>query len=206
MRDTRYIVAEQAQRILNGGTPTADNEATIEELVLYVDQCFGKLIKQNYFENKIEGDAVINGSFIYSFVEDVKTDAVRDKYYVNLSSTYVNLPNNVGIFSVSPTKDEFNTYVPINVQNIPLAYGLDVAQLEGRKGYYIEATRLYLYNIKTTDCPEKLLVKLVGGIQDNLDPNVDMPLDMQAELVNLVVQTYREEVLNRKDITNDNIK
>lgn len=206
MRDTRYIIAEQAQRIIVGGTPTADNEVTTEELLIYVDQCFGKLMTRNYFEQKTEGDTVINGAFIYSFVEDVLHDVIRDKFYIYLPSTYVNLPSNVGVYSVSPVKDEFNTCVPVPTNFLALANNLEVLGLEGRMGYYIEANKLFLFNTEHCPAPENLLVKLVGGIQDTLSPDVDMPLDLQAELVTMVVELYRFEQAAEKDITNDNIK
>lgn len=205
MRDTRSIIAEQAQRIIKGGSVTDDVEVTTDELEVYVDQAFGQLIRNNYFENKMEGEMTVNGSFIYSFIEDVLCDEDRDKYYVKIPSTYVNLPNDMGIFHVSSAKDEALNYKPVPNNFSSMTRGLLVGTLEGNKGYYIENTRLWLVNVEDQDKPEKLLVKLVGGIQDD-DVDVDIPLDIQAQLVNMTVQLFITQQQAKKDIQSDNIR
>jgi hypothetical protein len=206
MRDTRYIIAEQAQRIISGGATTNDTEIRLEELVIYVDQAFGQFIKIAYFENKEDGQSYVDGSFIYTFYVDVKEDPMRKKLFAKIPSTYVNLPSGVGIYSVSPIEDEFSSYVPLNPNFMALSKGLEVGKLETRKGYFVENTRMFLYNVTTLDCPEKLIVKLVGGIQGDDEIEVDLPLNMQSELVNLTVQLYTQQQANPKDELNDNTK
>ena len=205
MRDTRSVIAEQAQRIIKGGSITDDVEVTTDELEVYVDQAFGQLMYQNYFENKMEGEMPVNGSFIYSFIQDVKCDTVRDKYYVDIPSTYVNLPNNIGIFHVSSPKDESMTYVPVPTNFYSMTRGLLIGDLEGEKGYYIENTRLWLVNIEDDEKPNSLLMKLVGGIQSD-DVDVDIPLNIQAQLVNMTVQLFITQQQSQKDIQSDNIR
>lgn len=206
MRDTRYIIAEQAQRIIVGGATTNDTEVRLEELVIFVDQAFGQFIKYAYFENKEDGQGYVDGSFIYTFYVDVKEDTLRKRQYAKIPSTYVNLPSGVGIYSVSPIEDEFSSYIPLNPNFMAMTKGLPVGEIEGRKGYFIENVRMYLYNVTSIDCPEKLIIKLVGGIQSDDEMEVDLPLNMQSELVNLTVQLYTQQQANPKDELNDNTK
>lgn len=206
MRDTRYLIAEQAQRIIVGGATTNDTEVRLEELVVYVDQAFGQFVKIAYFENKEDGQGYVDGSFIYTFYIDVKKDPKRKRFFAKIPSTYVNLPSGVGIYSVSPVEDEFNDYVALNPNFMALSRGLPIGDIENRKGYFVENTRMFLYNIKSDDCPSELIVKLVGGIQGDDELDVDLPLNMQTELVNLTVQLYTQQQANPKDELNDNTK
>lgn len=208
MRDTRTLIAEQAQRIIQGGDVNSDVQVTKEELEIYVDQAFGKFVYNSFYENKKEdNESSVNGTFIYSFVEQVKCDKERDKYYVALSSTYVNLPNGMGVYSVSPLQDEFNTYIPLRTDFLSITRGTLVGSLEGNKGYYIENTRLYLHNLDKSAIPEKLLVKLAGGIQNaKHEDNVDLPLNVQEDLVRMTVQLYMTMRQVPQDVINDNIK
>ena len=73
-RDTREIIAEQAQRIIEGGTPTPDSEVRKDELMIYVDQAFGQMVKQSFYQNKAEGVSWLDGGFVYTFIEEVKED------------------------------------------------------------------------------------------------------------------------------------
>ena len=206
-RDTRDIIAEQAQRIIQGGTPTPDVEVRKEELLIYVDQAFGKMIRDTYYENRAEGIRQVNGAFLYGFEAKVKDDNHRGMQYCEIPSTYVNLPLGVGIYQVSQPKDMFNTIIPVDVQFLSLSRGLLVNGLQGRRGYFVENTKMYFVNIKPSDCLDTVLIKLAGGYQsDDVDPNIDMPIDMQQDLVNYTVQLYIQERQLPNDVLNDNMK
>jgi len=204
-RDTRYIIAEQAQRIIQGGTPTPDSEVRKDELVIYVDQAFGQMVKQSFYQNKAEGVSWIDGTFVYSFVQEVKEDKMLGMSYIKIPSTYVSLPLGMGIHTVSDVKSQFDTFVPTNPNFLGLSRGLAVGKLGGRRGYYIDNTKMYFINLSPSDCVDNVLVKLAGGIQsDELDPEVDIPLDMQDQLLRLTVELYTQQRRAKKDELNDN--
>ena len=206
MRNTRLLVAEQAQRIINGGSPSADTEVRAEELAIYVDQAFGQLIQNAYYENMSEGSRYVPGTFIYSFVEPVQYDTIRKRYTVSLSSSYVQLPHGIGVYQVSAVEDETSTFKPLNSNFLAMASGLAVGDLEGNRGYMLEAGKLVLVNLKADDKFENILIKLAGGIQGDVDPTVDIPLDMQGELVRLTVELYMIQQQMPNDDINDNTK
>jgi len=207
MRNTRNVIAEQAQRIINGGTPSPEVEVRKEELVIYVDQAFTRYIKQSFYENRQEGSRYINGSFIYSFVEDVQYDTIRKRYFANIPSTYVNLPLGIGLYQVSPVEDEYNSMIPVNPNFMAMTAGLAVGNLEGKKGYYVENTTMTFVNVDSTDKLSSVLIKLVGGIQGEVDPeNIDISVDAQADLVEMVVRLYTQQDQTEMDDTNNNNK
>jgi len=207
MRDTRYIIAEQAQRIIQGGTPTPDTEVRIEELVIYVDQSFGQLVFNSFFQNRQDGVNWIDGTFVYTFVQDVERDTLRGYRYAKIPATYVNLPIGMGIVQVSDVKDESSSYIPVNPNFISMTDGLLVNNLSGRRGYFVENTNMFFINNKAGECPEKVLIKLAGGIQtDDIDTNVDIPLNMQKDLVDATVEMYLTQRKMPHDNMNDNSK
>tara|TARA_R110001592_G_scaffold1340_2_gene7937 strand:- start:1981 stop:2610 length:630 start_codon:yes stop_codon:yes gene_type:complete len=206
-RDTRYVIAEQAQRIIEGGTPTPDSEVRKEELVIYVDQAFGKMVKESFYQNKQEGVSWLDGGFVYSFFEEVKMDKMRDMPYARIPSTYVNLPLGMGIHDVTPSGSPTDSFVPTNPNFLTLSRGLLVNNLGGRRGYFVENTKMFFINLKPSDCIDNVLIKLGGGIQsEDVDPDVDIPLDMQQALVGFTVQLYLQQRQLTKDELNDNSK
>ena len=207
MRNTRNVLAEQAQRIINGGTATPEAEVRKEELVLYVDQVFTRYIKQSFYENRQEGSRYMNGAFIYSFIEDVQYDTIRKRHYADIPSTYVNLPLGIGLYQVSPVEDEYNSMIPVNPNFMAMTQGLAVGNLEGKKGYFVENTTMIFVNIPSTYEMKSVLIKLVGGIQGEVDPeNIEIPVDIQAEMVEMVVRLYTQQGQTEIDDTNNNNK
>ncbi|MDB4301931.1 hypothetical protein N9924_00040 [bacterium] len=207
MRNTRNVIAEQAQRIINGGTASPETEVRKEELVLYVDQVFTRYIKQSFYENRQEGSRYMNGAFIYSFIEDVQYDTIRKRHYADIPSTYVNLPLGIGLYQVSPVEDEYNSMIPVNPNFMAMSNGLAVGNLEGKKGYFVENTTMIFVNVPTTYEMKSVLIKLVGGIQGDVDAeNIDIPADAQAEMVQMVVGLYTQQYQTETDDTNNNNK
>ena len=66
---------------------------------------------------------------------------------------------------------------------------------------------MFFINLKPSDCIDNVLIKLGGGIQsEDVDPDVDIPLDMQQALVGFTVQLYLQQRQLTKDELNDNSK
>lgn len=206
MKDTRYLIAEQAQRILNGGATTSDTEVRLEELVIFVDQAFASFIKTAYFENRNDGENYVNGTFIYSFVEDVKFDNIRKRYYANIPSAYVNLPNGIGLYSVHPVEDDTDSFIPINTMFLSLGSGLTVSTMQGRKSYFIENKKIYLANLSPDFCTKQIIMKLVGGMQSDEEFDFDISMDMQGQIAQGVVELYMAQLQTPKDEITDNVK
>lgn len=206
-RDTRHIIAEQAQRVILGGSPTPDTEVRVEELLIFVDQAFGKMIRNSFFENMQEGIRQVNGAFLYSYDVDVEEDCKKNLFYAKIPSTYVNLPLGVGIYQVAPEGDPFNTMIPLDLHFIGLSTGLPVERLEGKCSYFVKNTKMYFRGFKPGEEVGSVTITLAGGIQpEEIDPEVEMPLDMQSDLVSLTVELYMTQQQMPKDDLNDNNK
>ena len=126
MKDTRYLIAEQAQRILNGGATTSDTEVRLEELVIFVDQAFASFIKTSYFENRNDGENYVNGTFIYSFIEDVKFDKLEK--ITNMAFNQRRKMLRKSCKSILPILEELNIDVTKRAENLTLQEFLDISK------------------------------------------------------------------------------
>lgn len=208
MAVTKRQLAEQAQRIILGGTQTADREVFIQELLLAVNQAFANAVKLSLFNNKREGENDVNGSFIYSFDDvPVSFDNNKKLYYSELPATYIDLPTDLGVAMVSLMEGQNDAFVRVPQNFLSLTRGLQSGSLLGRSPFWVENTRLYFPSIKSSDNITKVLVKLIAGIDSiDDDQNVGIPLDIQDQIVRTVVQMYMVEQTNAKDELNDDIK
>lgn len=200
-------LSEQAKLILSGGRITPDVEPSAQELILCVKQAFSQLVKLSFFENKKEGDSYISGGFIYTFENvDVSKDLNKDLFYSDLPSSTIVLPQELGVYQISPMQDQGSFFVPLRNGDYALMQGLDVSRLEGRYGYFIEGKKVY-YTFSPSEKIDYVLMKLVVAI-DNIgdDELIVIPNDMQLQLVQQAVQIYATEVQAKKDIISDNLK
>lgn len=205
---TKYRMAEQAKRILEGGNSTQDSQLSIRELMLFVSQAFGQVARMRFFENKAEGDDYINGDFIFSFPDiPVTVDQARGEYYAILPSNVITLPRDLGVYHVSLMKDQTRPFVPVANGFNAMFRGLEAGQLEGRSGFYKEQEKIYFVNVDDIDGVEKVLIKLVAPLGSVGDEDVvSVPEDVQLEVVTMAVELYRLQQQVEQDLENDNIK
>ncbi len=205
---SKYKLAEQAQRIILGGNPTGDREVSIQELILFATQSFSIIVRRTFFEGKSEGESFVNGDFIYSFENvDVSKDGARDEYYSSLPETTVTLPYDMGVYQISRMKHQNKAFIPVSNGFNAMHSGMESSMLEGNIGYYREGDRIYYVNFNDTTGIGKVLMKLIAPIgQVDDEDQVNIPDDIQGEIVQMIVQLYTNEQAAPKDIVNDNVK
>lgn len=205
---TKYKLAEQAQRILSGGTPTDDSQISIQELMIATTQVFSSVVRADFFESKAIGEPHLNGNFIYSFSDiTVNKDVDKSLFYSELPSTMISLPYDMGVYQISRVKDQKNAFVPLQNGFSALFDGLKSSKLEGRIGYYLENDRVYYENMDILNKVDTVLIKLVvplGSVGDEDDINV--PDDMQMRIVGAVIQLYATEKQIPHDEQSDLVK
>src|SRR3990167_2180718 len=204
---TFSTLAEQTKLILSGGRITPDVEPSPQELILCVKQAFSQLVKMSFYENKKEGESYVSGGFIYTFEDvDVTKDINKNLFYSTLPSSTIVLPQEIGVYQISPMQDQGSFFVTLRNGDYALMQGLEVSRLEGRYGYFIEGKRVY-YTFSPSEKIDYVLMKLVVAI-DNIgdDEMIVIPNDMQLQLVQQAAQLYMTEVSAKKDVISDNIK
>lgn len=209
MATSKAKIAEQIQRMLSGGTPSRDSQVTIQELIVAVSQMFAQAVKFNLFANKKEGESEVDGSFIYPFEDvPVKKDHHKDLYYSILPSPTITLPSGAGVYQISLMKDQENSFVLVPANFKALTKGLPMANIETNIGYWREGNRVYYTNISAADEITEVLIKLIVGIDGIGDDDlIDIPLDIQADIIQKVFQMYTpQQQLPKDDLNNNNKK
>jgi len=134
MATTKYKIAEQVLRIVNGGDPTEDSSIDIREVMLLVDQERDALIKSEIMDwsytkstTTAKGELEINGGWISTAVLPLLRDEVKNGViFAPIDFSYVSLPNDMGIQRVESTDirvpGKQKTRYVVNGQIIPTTY------------------------------------------------------------------------------------
>jgi len=189
---SKYKLAEQCRSLLGKGD--------WQEIMVAVTQALASVVKQEFFNGKQDGVTEINGGFIYNFNNvAVSLDTSRNRYYAIMPATYVNLPHDYGVVSVSSMKSEDQPFIRISVGQTGLFRGLDAEGMEGNQTYYVEGTRIYFPKLVQSDNVTELLVKLAVSL-DGIDDDTDLNLspDVQDAVITLVVQKYAPQEVKEK--------
>lgn len=119
---TRYKIAEQVLRIVNGGDTSEDSSINIREVMLLVDQERNNIIKTEIMDwsytkstATAKGELEINGAWLTQKTLTLKTNE-NDLCYVEIFeldpttnkhglSNYISLPNDMGIHRVASNGD-----------------------------------------------------------------------------------------------------
>ncbi len=206
---SKYKIAEQIQRILAGGTPTRDRQVTIQELMISVTQELGTAVKQSWFAGRQDGVSEINGTFIYSFNNvAVQKDTDTDIYYSTLPASFIDLPNEMGVHSISLMKSQSKPFTRLaNGYNF-MFEGLQANRvLSEQQTFYIQNDKAWYPNMEASDSVSNVLMKLAVSL-DGIDQDADINIspEIQSQIITAVVQKYGVEQTVPKDIKNDNVK
>lgn len=220
MATSKKKIAEQALMIISGGMPTRDSAIHIQEILIAVEQAFATVVKGSWFQNKNEGISELNGTYVYTFKNQlILKDDDLNQWYTDLPASYIDLPHEIGIQTVAfmpiprtntqPVSQGSQDDAIVRVPNgfLSLTRDLEVAGLSGRIGYYVEGTRIYYVNMNTSNYGSKVMIKLnvsLDGIDE--DELINIPPEIQKQIVDMVVERYMTEQVAPKDILNDNNK
>ncbi len=184
---TRGELAERILRIVYNGTPPNDASIDIREVGLHINSALSLLAKVNFTDNyKFEGVAYVNDGFLSTFKDvAVSTDTDVDLKYLTLPENPVGLPKNRGIVEISKMKDKSTTPVIMVAANKRSIYqGLHtiknriIGWQEGNKIYFDGAIAGFA----------KALVKLVAPASNDMDESLNLPKDMEEQIIDAVVK------------------
>mgnify|MGYP005608342417 FL=1 len=134
---TRYRLAEQIFGIIEGGDPGAASSISINELIISVGQVINAKQKAEYFDRNVPmGESIPNGTVLglYQSVAVVQDGTGYSK--ATLPIKPLNLPRNMGVWSVYPSGQPENEFIPLQMgQNNLLRSQPMINDLLGQVGY-----------------------------------------------------------------------
>lgn len=179
-------IAERVLDQTSGGRSNQDGW-DLRTVMMYVGNLRDQLMPQMLRE-KFKEDAYgyIDPTLFVDYEADIRFDSSRELYYADLPARFVNLPFGMGVWSVSPLKDQINQYVPImnGTQGI-----IDLVMFDMSHTYYIQGSRIYFNQEEDTD--SKLLVKLIPAYTVGEENNdLEVPSDIEFQIMDEMVKRY----------------
>lgn len=163
----------------------------IQALLSSVVDVYASMAKKEWYENKADGVSEVDGTFIYTFgkssplVPEVDTDT--DLYYITIPSSYLRLPHEMGINSVSFMKEQ--NYPFVRVTSTGLWNNLKANVF--KQTYMVEGNRLYFPKMTSVNKGNILLKMAIALDTADVDQQLNIPPNMVDEIVNIVVAKYQ---------------
>lgn len=161
---TRYRLAEQIYGLIEGGDPAAASSISINELILSVGQVVNSKLKAEYFDRNVPmGETIPNGAVLglYEGISVTKDGTGYSKCTLPIKP--LNLPRNMGVWSIYPSGKPENEYIPLQMgQSNLLRSQPMINDLLGQVGYEVLGERI------------RFTQDLTNGGTEN--PTVDMRL------------------------------
>ena len=202
---TKRRLAEQILRRLSGGDASDDSQYDIREIMLFVGQALGFLVKANYLENLRYGDTSIGSQYISTFPGvPVQFNKTTGKAFIDLPCTYLDLPDGRGIFHISPLRQQDNAFVPVRNGSETLFSHSAAGNLEGRIGFWAEGNRVYFNKDISREGCNEVLLKLAVVSPESIGADDPYPIssDMEIVVIGKVLEIMGIRVEN--DDANDN--
>lgn len=188
---TKKSLAEQALRVIQGGSVSDDADIDIREIMLFIEQERDALIKQMIMGYKGMGEHEITGDFLSSLT------LMSHGSQVLLTYSPINLPNGAGVFSVN-IEDEYYLRKPSsNMYNKAISKS-------GRKFYELLGNTISLFPglVNQTNVTVKLVASSKSlGETDNFP----VPADLESTIIKNTVQLYTLMRTANEDNINDRI-
>lgn len=210
MITTKHKLAEQV--LLRLGKDMVEAEPDIRELILSVQQSLGNVVRKRFFEAKNYDVGEIDGALVYTFKNiDIQYDTDTEQYYSTLPAGTITLPHGIGLKLVAPMKGLSRKEVNGGYRPVPNGFndlysGLASSRLENMVGYYKENDKIYYVNMDGLNKPTGVMMKMIvplDGIDE--DANINIPADIQEEIIEIVFSKYAAASQLQKDNNSDNL-
>jgi hypothetical protein len=187
---TKKQIAEQALRILSGGTPHVDREIDIREIMLYLDQLRDNRCRIDALNGIKQGIYDISSDYLTQYENvDIQTDTTRNQRYITLPASVIDLPNEMGVYQITSMQNPEVAFYRIPSLSAPLYRGKPAINIDVNTYYWTVGQKAWFKNIdKMVD---KLFVTLVASSKDIAEnANYPVPPDVEAELLELLVKAF----------------
>ncbi len=182
-----YKIAEQCQYILGAG----DTQA----LTAYVIDAYSTVAKSEWYENRADSCYSVDGAFLYSFGKTTPLtpaiDLSTDQYYIVLPSSFLRLPHEMGVNSVSFLLGQNFQFVPIGAGSLDMWANLKSYIFGGRQPYFVEGNRIYFPKMTNTTNGDILLKLAIALDNVDVDEELDIPRSVVDKIVSMVVAKFQ---------------
>jgi hypothetical protein len=193
---TKYKIAEQVQRLLNGN-PVVSGRFNLHEIKLLVAQVANQLLKADHFAvNMPEGDTIPTNCMVYTYDNVPVTTYKTTLSKATLPSIPIGLPRNMGVLHVSKIDAIEEPFVPIPTSMYGIIKPQDLlGELSGLIGYEVVGKDIIFTKNLPGMSVNSVYIRLVGVDLSTVSDYETLPLtaDLEAQVItqvyNILVQT-----------------
>lgn len=206
---TIYILAEQAMKLIEGGTRSAGSSVTFNEIKIACGNVINQLLKTEYLNvNVATREAIPNGTTL-GLYENIDVVSYNGKSKATLPIKPIKLPRNMGIWAIYPKYDPNDIGYDLDKEFIPLQMGQGsliksqplLNDLMGQVGYEnFGMDVIFTKDIKSLFPNIKLAMRLAImdiSMYGDYDPLPILP-EQQWQVVNEVYKLYATQVVPDK--------
>lgn len=152
MATTKNILSEQIQRIYSRFIDKGNESDVIDlrEIKLLVNQSINKVLKLQVAESFKAGLIDVPKCNLVEYTCAVTSQSGNSRAYITLPVIPINLPMDMGIWSIAATNAAMTPYIPIPAQDVIVFQGTNLSALEQQVGYYMQGKRIYFTKDITT--------------------------------------------------------
>ena len=164
-----------------------------QELINEVRKAYAFVVKAIWFENKKVDVGELDGAFVITFKNQTPVlDAVEGRYYIDLQSTYIQLPQESGIVSVCYMTEPNVNFVLTNAGTVGRLSRIKAGVMGGRELYYVDNKKMYFPRMRAS----KDVMLRLGLALDNYDVDepLNIPTNVQEQITQMVIAKYVPQV------------
>lgn len=205
MATTKNKIAEQIQRIY-ARFIDKDNPSDVidkREVIVLIEQAINSLLQVQVSESFNVGLYEVPLCNLIQYTASVTADAPNSRAYIQLPAIPLNLPMNMGIWSIAASGSAVTPYIPIPSQDVlvfgTITSGTNLSYLEGQVGYYQQGTRVYFTKDITTVANGSVTSVVVNlFVTDFSQLTGTELLPISPEIESLVIASVLQTISNGK--------
>lgn len=201
MATTKYKIAEQVVRILNGGEIASASKVKINEAKIAVEQCINKMLKMEYLSTNVPlGEVIPNGASIATY-EDIEVVQYGTRSKSTLPAMPIKLPRGLGVYQIFDPANMDCPFIPLEMgQKGLLSTQPLISGLLGQVGYEWYGNQIIYTSDLTQPTAIEVTVRLVvlDASQYSDWDVLPVPAEMEFEVVQEVVRMFAGEPVSDK--------
>lgn len=201
MATTKYRLAEQVVRLLNGGEIPVSSKVKINEAKLAVEQCINTKLKMEYLQVNIPSAEMIpNGASVATY-EGIAVEQFGDRSKTTLPAMPLKLPRGMGVYQIFDPANMDCPFIPLEMgQKGLISTQPLINDLLDQVGYEWYGTDIIFTRDLTQPTPIELTVRLVVmDITQYSDWDIlPLPADMEWDVIQEVYKLFATEPVSDK--------
>jgi len=201
MATTKYRLAEQVLRLLNGGEIPVATKVLIPEAILAIEQCVNKMLKMEYLNANVPfGELIPNGASVATY-ENIEVVQYGSRSKSTLPAMPLKLPRGIGVYQIFDPANMDCPFIPLEMgQQGLLSSQPMINEILGQVGYEWYGMDVIYTTDLTQPTPIEVTMRLIVlDVSQYTDHDIlPVPADMEYDIIQEVYKLFATEAVADK--------